>query len=370
MMKILLVSDQSEYSDHSAVEGLFRKAMEPHAEVSIVYFSRVVKIPNLVGGRIILPHSAVRRGLVAMLGKLLDLQQYNFVIVRNHFPALAQVLAAHLTAKVGFWESFPHSYRRLEEAYLHRLAIWRKRLEYSWRARREKALVSRCDFYLPVTRVFRDEFHATLGIPFHPTPMGIDLSLLPELREEAPDDGPLRFVYIGTIDALRRCDMVNQAFMAVSGDFVLDYYTGSDNEIVDAIRNCGDPRIRVHDALPRAELFRELAKADVGVCFVPLTRTYIVSNPTKTIEYCALGLPVLSNNVPEYEELLPDDTAFLTDFDYDKIVGRIESVLALSRTEIRAIGKRARGRVLAEREYSVLAERLSAFLSSLPESTR
>lgn len=370
MKKILLLSDQSPDSDHSAVEGLFRQALARHFLVTIVYFSRDSQVVPDGKEAIVLPRSCQRRGLKAKLEKLTSLDGFDFVIVRNHFPVLAQMLAARLPGRIGFWESFPHSYRRLEEAYLERRAIVRKRIEYAFRALREKTLVARCDFYLPVTRVFRDEFHPALNIPFHPTPMGIDLSLLPEPGREESSDAPLRFVYIGTIDSLRRCDMVNKAFMAARGNFILDYYTASRNEVVDAIRQCGDSRIRVHDALPRSELFREVAKADVGVCFVPLTRTYIVSNPTKTIEYCALGLPVLSNNVPEYEELLPEDSAFLTDFDYDKIVHRIESVLAMPREEIRAVGERARARILAERQYSVLAERLSGFLSSLPETGR
>ncbi len=360
-LNILLIADVGVQSQHSSVEGLFksRKSLAVHCRK--IFFDKGVKIPQSKPDRLILPYKYRRHGLVQALAKYEAIKHYDVIIVRNFFSVLGQILKADLPVSVGFWESFPHSRRRLDQALHENRAVLRKRLEYFWAKRREQQLIQRCNFYLPITETHKSVYYPDLTIPSFPTPMGFDFERYP-IKPRRPASGPLRFVYIGAIDELRRFDLINNAFLSQKDDFVLDYFSSQKNESVESIKQIQDPRIRFRGALPRTELFAEIATADIGICFFPHTKTYITASPTKTLEYGALGLTVLVNPMPEYQALLDDSCAFLCEFEETAIREKIEAILAKDRSVLTEMGRRLQQRVLQQRSYEKMAERLFAFI--------
>lgn len=364
-MKILLISDQYADSRHSAVEGLFGKALRKRADVSIAYFSRDLRSIEFRNGNFFIPRSARRRGLMQGLTRVRDLHSYDCIVVRNLFGPLRQVLGqrGRYGYKVGFWESFPHSYRRIHEARVTRRALLRKTLEYGYRRLRERSLVERCDFYLPITTTFRDIFRPGIGIPCHPLPLGIDSeSFSPHAGKPDDADAPKRFIYVGTIDRLRGMDMVLEAFTELEERFTLDIYPARNNRWVDDIRKVNDRRIKVHDPLPRDELIRKIAGADVALGVVPETTLYYVSSPTKTLEYYALGIPSILNHIPEYDLLFDDGCAFFCDFEKEDIKQAILESLATPGEKLLEMGRAGRRKVMENRDYRKLADGLLAFL--------
>lgn len=360
-LNILLIADVDARSDHSAVEGLFKNDPVAGIRCTKVFFAKGLAAARPNPDRLVLPYAHRRRRLAAALTELMDLRRFQVIIVRNLFHALAQILKAGLPARVGFWESFPHSHRRLEQAYFERRAILRKRIEYFLASRRERKLIEACDFYMPITDTHKSTFYPDLAIPCHATPMGFDFEAHP-IQPPRRKTGPLHFVYIGAVDKLRRLDIINQAFMAQRRPFRLDYYSASRNAVVDDIRRLEDGRIRFHGPLPRSELFEKIIGADVGICFFPHTKTYITASPTKTVEYGALGLNVLVNRMPEYDRLLDHRCAFICDFTREAIHRQVESILSMDRAAVARRAQRLQARVFEQRNYKTMAAGLFQFL--------
>lgn len=364
LKRILLISDLPMAAEDAAVDGLFRQALRRRFEVDVVYHDRETARAERRDDVVVVPKSALRRGLPAALEQARAAGAYDFVIVRNKYHVLRQVLRSRGAAKVGFWETFPHSYRRVAEAELEGRSVWRKRLEYAWRRRRELSLLRRSDCFLAISARHVAEFHPEFRGPLCPLPTGLDATAL-ETRPGGERTGPIRLVYVGTMDPLRQVELVNTALIKTPAEFRLDYYTFSQNPSVEAVRACGDPRVRVLPALPRQALFKALSAADVGLSFVPESRTYIGSSPTKTLEYAALGLVVMANPLPDYEEWLDPAAAFLMPLTTAGIADGLRRVLATPRTELGEMGRRNARRVRERRTYDVLAERVGEFLERL-----
>lgn len=360
-LNILLIADVRADAEHSAVEGLFKFESKDGAACTKIFFSKSIRKPLCSSDRFILPHRHRRYRVWPTLGTLVDTERFNVIIVRNLFTVLQQVQAARPKALIGFWESFPHSHRRLDQAYLEKRAIWRKRMEYFFAERREKKILQKCHFYLPITQTHKDIFYPDLQIPHLATPMGFDFQRYP-IGEPLDKSGPIRFVFIGSIDKLRSLDIVTRAFLAQQHDFIFDIYSDSRNEAVDAVRSIHDRRVRFHPGLPRDELFRNIREADIGVCFFPHTKTYIGASPTKTVEYGALGLTVLVNPMPDYEKMLDDECAFICTYDEETIKKEIDGIIKLSRAFISKRGRLLQKRVEAKRDYRLLSDRLTDFI--------
>lgn len=363
-MHILLITDQSPGSTHSAVEGIFNSHLKDHCKVDLVYFSREQKSPQINGSSFILPHRLKRRGTLQSLQTITDLGRYDAIIVRNLFGALRSVLKIqhHSHCRVGFWESFPHSFRRLYEARITGRAKLRKTIEYAIRRRIENSLLARCNFYFPITETFKQRYRSMLNIPYLPLPMGVDFKDIAPPNSPLNISGPKRFIYIGTIDSLRDVMLIFSAFAATAGDFVLDVFTQSDNEPVRKIRAIGDKRINVHPAQPRTQLLHTLQGYDVGIGLIPPTDLYVVSSPTKTLEYYAAGIPAIINPLPEYGTLFDENSAFICKMTVEEISSTVSRILSMSRAELQQIAHRGREIVKRQRSYAVMAESLYLFL--------
>lgn len=365
-MRILLITDQSPGSNHSAIQGIFNSRLKEYAAVDLVYFDRTLDKPLATDGKLVLPYGYKRKQTMKGLAALTDPAAYDFVIVRNFFKVLKNVLAhkKRYGYRVGFWESFPHSFRRIYEARTTGRAVLRKTVEYAIKRRLENRLIEQCDFYLPITETFKTRFHPSLRIPHFPLPMGVDFSHI--------DSGPLpeisgaekRFIYVGAVDRLRRLDLIVSAFSKLKGDFVLDLYTPSENELVEEISSAAatDPRIRVLPPKPRDELLSSMREYDVGVGLIPESPLYEVSSPTKTLEYYAVGIPAIINRLPEYTSLFDEHSAFLCALTEQDIRHAVTQILQISRVQLRRMGEKGREAVLTKRDYAVIAVNLYRFL--------
>ena len=366
-MRILLITDQGPDSNHSAIQGIFNGHLRRHADVDLVYFDRTIDRPTTTAAKLVLPYKYKRRQTVSGIEALTGLASYDVVIVRNFFPVLREIQShkKRYGYRVGFWESFPHSFRRVYEARTTGKAVLRKTVEYAIKRRLEKRLIERCDFYLPITETFKARFYPDLSIPYLPLPMGVDFSRI--------DNGPLpeisgtekRFIYVGAVDRLRRLDLIVSAFSKIEGNFVLDLYSPSTNGLVDEIKSAitSDPRIRLCPPKPRNELLHIMLEYDVGVGLIPESPLYEVSSPTKTLEYYAAGIPAIINRLPEYTSLFDGQSAFLCLLTENDIQDAVTKILPMSRTQLRKMGVAGRQVVLAKRDYAVLAAELYRFLA-------
>lgn len=373
-MEILCLTDQLDGSEHSAIEGIFGKYLPAYAGVRLVFFDRGIKQGTSRGRRIVLPYAWKHRDICRALERHLDLKTLNLVLVRNYLAVLHRILDRRdrYGFRVGFWHSFPHDFRRVHEARLEKKAVLRKTLEYAWKRVREKRLVGRADFLITMSGAFRETFHPDWQKPAFILPMGVDFGGLPPAvpRRTPPPAGPKKFIYSGAVDALRESATLARAFHQTPGEFMLDFYTASQNPTVREIAGLGDPRIRLFPAVPRAELFRLMGGYDVGVGLLPDNDLYRVSSPTKTFEYVALGLPALINRLPEYLEVFDEEAALYCDFTPEAIRQKTAELLAIPREALVQWGARGRLAVRKKRNYQKLTEDLVAFLEGLGPVTR
>ncbi len=363
-MRILLISDQNRSSDHSAIEALFGRHLRERAEVDRVYFDPALQGPERAdGGRLFLPRRCRRLGLLAALNHVEDMSAYDIVVVRNLFPALRALLAGRSRHgyRVVFWESFPHAYRRRHEAEVTGHAKLRKALEYRWRQYRENRLLAACDAYLPITRTHAALFHPHLEVPTHPLPMGFDFSAYPQATNRPARHGPIRFIYAGTIDRLRRMDIVLDGFCRAQGEFELHLYTSTPEDRRQALGLQDDPRFVFHAPLPRAELMQRIAACDVGVSLIPPEKLYLGSSPTKTLEYYAVGLPSLLSELDEHRALFDDESGFFAAFDALHIAKAVTRAARCPRPALETMGQRGRQRVLEMRHYAQMSAKLMEF---------
>ncbi len=364
-MKILCITDQFEDSNHSSIEGIFGTYLKEWCEkVYIVYFTRTSDSIRIKENKIYIPYSYKRKNITWELNKVIDLNQIDSVIARNFFPVLRDVLKnkARYNYRVGFWHSFPHTFRRLFEAKEENRAVFRKVIEYKIRTYLEKNLVKKCDFLIVMSKEFKSTFYPDIDINYLPLPMGVYFNNLPSYKPNS--DQLKKFIYTGTVDHLRKTDIIIEAISELKEEFVLDIFTQSSNETTRKIKNMGDVRIHIYPAISRKELFNRIADYDIGIGLIPENDLYNVSSPTKTLEYYSIGVPALINYLPEYTHLFNDESAFFCSLTKTDIQRAVKEILNTPKEKIFAMGMKGRKIVKEQRDYRVLSEKLYNFLTN------
>lgn len=369
-MKILLITDQEPQSQHSAIRGIFDHHLRELADVHIVWFSRETNGIEHEDRQTTLPWRYRKWASLWRFRAPLALDVFDVIIVRNLFVVLKGLLGRPKRPyQLGFWESFPHSFRRLHEAERTKRSLLRKRIEYRMRSTREDKLLSACDFYLPITQTFAESFRPSLRIPTHPLPMGVDGMQLPSTDSPGVmKDGPLRLIYAGAVDGLRGFDVILDALVSSSDNFILDLFTASQNATTKAIESGADPRIRLFKAIPRMELLERMRGYDVGIALIPNNPLYDVASPTKTMEYYAMGLPALMSPLTEHTRFFDEHSGFFCPLDKISIMEAVARICRTPRAVLAQMGETGQEKVMDERSYSYLAFGLLGFLGQMREA--
>jgi hypothetical protein len=153
----------------------------------------------------------------------------------------------------------------------------------------------------PDIRIFQnDAIRRALGFPedsrTYYLPMGVPQLFIDSrnlVAEPACD-----FIYIGSMLAERRCELMLDSFIKRFGDTrTFDLY-GQPNAELQA-RYAGHLNIRFKGLVAQDRLPAILKAARVGVCYFPLHYPHVLQTPTKLMEYGALGMRILANEHPQ-----------------------------------------------------------------------
>ncbi|GAB3448866.1 glycosyltransferase [Massilia solisilvae] len=203
-------------------------------------------------------------------------------------------------------------------------------------------------------------------------PMGVDAALFDRARIRPVDDARLNgrrvVIYLGRVARARRSEFLfdvaaqlrermPEVLLVIAGD------APSNDEMAWMRGEIGRRGLSQHVLLtgwlPQGAALGYAVRAEVGLSPIPRGTLYDVSSPTKLVEYLALGIPSVANDIPDQQLVIDDSGAGLCvpmqahDF--------AEATLRLLRDKELAAAFAARGPawVRANRTYGILGQRVA-----------
>ena len=230
-------------------------------------------------------------------------------------------------------------------------------------------ILHKADLVLPISKWLKEDF-AKKEIErskILPLPEGIDLDRFSDADGEAIrrryNLNDLKVViYVGTIDAMRKLDVLIYAFSKVkkSRENVKLLMVGDGNDKSNLERLAGELGILDNVVFTGQVYSHEvpnfIAAADIGVSPVPPLDFYKLSSPIKMFEYMAMGKPVVANEeIPEQKEVIQESSGgVLVKFDAESFAEGIIKLLD-NPEGAKEMGKKGHEWVVKNRSYEVMA---------------
>lgn len=245
---------------------------------------------------------------------------------------LARLAAAALRVPFVYWMSFPI----VEGFAVRRDDIGRDGHRLLWAAHALRAALSRFVIYrlvLPGARhifVQSEAMAAWLAAKgfdrarMTPVPMGVDAGLFARARVEPADDprldGRRVVIYLGRVARSRKSgfllDVADKLRAAMPGVLLVIAGDAPSNDEMAWMRREIDQRglgdhVLLTGWLPQRTALGYAVRAEVGLSPIPRGALFDVSSPTKLVEYLALGIPSVANDIPDQRLVINESGAGL-----------------------------------------------------------
>lgn len=368
--KLLYITDQDEYMDHSFIAPLFETYLKKYLTVDIVYFTDFKsdfekKDPH----RFTVP-SRYKNIILAELNRNnVSMENYDYVMVRNNIEIMKQVLKEKdkYSYKTAFRLSFPKRTTKMQSDIANSKGNFFDRFTDTLKTKNETNVINMCDLFLPTSDSMHRVFLPKVDIPSIVCPPGINPQMLhPNIQHKGKEK---RFIYAGTLDKIREFETVLEAFSKVESDkWKLIISTRDCDyalEMVRQYKNLED-NIDIQKAKTKEELLDLIAKADIGVALLPHIPIYYTSTPVKIIDYYTSAVPCLMTDSGHANRIFTDcNDAWFCNFEPDDIKEKIEYILSLNKEEVAEVGIKGQKRLLDIRNYEKISEDLAAKLLAL-----
>ena len=318
-----------------------------------------------------------------VLHAILQLEN-NIQIVQARDLTLSAIVVWLLARSRGnrfvFWMSFP-----IVEGYVDRaFSVGRKHGLLIWFANHLRAKVARIAYYGIIARradhlfvqsdAMLEWMHAK-GIPrerMTAVPMGVDTEALERNPVQPADDvrldGRRVVVYLGSLGLARQPGFMLEVIDAVRNrhpDVLLVLAGDGDapDEQLWLRRRIDEMGLQQHVWLTgwllQAQALRLVKRAVLGLSPIPRGPLYDVSSPTKALEYLALGVPCVGNDIPDQRYVIEHSGAGICiPMTVPAFAEAIEALL-VDPTRAHSMGALGPAFIEAERSYAVLAERVA-----------
>jgi glycosyltransferase involved in cell wall biosynthesis len=245
---------------------------------------------------------------------------------------LGRIAAAVLRVPFVYWMSFPI----VEGFEVRRDEIGRRGKGLLWCGHALRAWTSRFVIYrlvLPGARhIFVQseamaDWMASQGFErtrMTAVPMGVDASLFDRDRVEPVVDprldGRRVILYLGRIAQARRSDFLLDVAEQLKDEFpdlllVMAGDAASNDEMAwmraEIARRGIDEHVLLTGWLPQRSALGYAVRAEVGLSPIPRSTLFDVSSPTKLVEYLALGIPSVANDIPDQQLVIDESRAGL-----------------------------------------------------------
>ena len=370
MDKFLYLTDQNENSENTFIGPLFEKYLNKHFIVHIVYFSKTNYEFSIKNGNQFIMPLKYKNEIISELAKNdISLNDYSFVLVRNHTSILKEVLKIkHIyNFKLGFRLSFPKRIAKLQKDEANNKKSFFDVISNKIKTFTEASLINECDIFLPTSRQMRDDYLQNVKTRTFVIPSAIDPEVLyPNIQHEGEEK---RFFYAGTLDKLREFETVLEAFSKIdTSKFKLMISTKDPKYLKEMILKYPnlEDSIEIYNANTKHELLELIAKADIGLAILPSITLFNSSTPMKVLDYYASAIPCLmTNNANNTSIFDADSSAWMCDFTKEEIINKLEYIISLSKDEVSQVGLEGQERLLAVRNYKRIADELAHQLNIL-----
>lgn len=370
MNRLLYITDQDEYTDHSFIGPLFEKHLNNYIHTDIVYFSEFkTELEKKDDRRFVLPKQEETKILNLFENAGISPSEYDYIIVRNNADILKAVLQQSKTYnyKVGYRLSFPKDVEKMEVDKANNKSSFLKYLNTTINSFSETKYINQCDIFLPSSDLMKEEYYEAVKVKTFICPPCLDPDELKENKQHQSNEK--RFFYAGTIDKLRDFETVINAFDSVkSSSWKLTISTKNPENAKAIISSFPtlENKINIVNAKTKEELLKYISEADVGICVLPDIPLFSTSTPIKIMDYYSTAIPCLmTNNANNYTLFTDDYDAWFCKFDKYSIKTRLEEIIDLSKEEVKDVGKKGQTRLLEIRNYKKVASKLAETLELL-----
>ncbi|MFT5661990.1 MAG: hypothetical protein ACI9TV_002638 [Sulfurimonas sp.] len=369
MHKMLLITDQEQYSSNGTITTLFDKYLKEYWEVDILYITSYKHTFQRIGNELIVPKKYQNK-IIEYLSTGNDLRQYDFIFVRNKKEVLENVLKhkEEYNYKVGYRISYPKQHHALELSQALTPKGIYNWFKYTMKIKKRDTLANECDLFLPPSHEAHEAFFPNIKVKSFPMFIGLD----PETLREAHsiEDDIIHFISVGTMDPLREFDVVLDAFEKMdSSNWHLDIVVSQKAYIRSLLSLYPklDDKITLHEGIDTIEELKDIiSKNDVGLALLPSNIFHNTVIANKVIHYASCGLPSLMIDNEKNHSIFDEDEAQFCTFDVDSISDNLEKIIATPKEELVKIGKNSQEKLLKlRRNYKVLAEELAQIMDDI-----
>jgi glycosyltransferase involved in cell wall biosynthesis len=188
------------------------------------------------------------------------------------------------------------------------------------------------------------------------------------------------FLFSGTVTSLTGSTVLSEALTllvqeqpAIVRSFVL-HVTGSGDGIAELQRLATalpELELHVHGRVNLADYKALLLEANVGLSLKKVAGQYADTTfPSKTVEYAAAGLYVISTDISDVRRVLGEDAAYLSSNDPRELAAAIAKAVALGPSELEHQSRALQGRINQILSLEKSGRDLISFLEEAFESKR
>jgi len=368
--RLLYITDQDEYVDHSFIAPLFEVYLKKYLTVDIVYFTEFKSdFERKDAHRFTMP-TRYKDVLIPELERNdVAIEKYDFVMVRNNITLMKHVLKYRDTYafKALFRFSFPkRRVKIVSDKAKNKNTLFTDLLQ-PLKTKNETNIINQCNAFLPTSRSMHETFFPNVTIPTILCPPAIDPTMLHVNEQHLGVEK--RFIYAGTLDNIREFETILNAFSQVSSQqwqlFIATRDTAYAQKMLKNYENIKDHTL-IYEAKTKDDLLDLIAKSDIGVALLPDTPIYNTATPVKIFNYYSSAVPCLMTDTPHTNTIFTDGLdAWFCKFTQEEITQKIEHLLTLSKKEVAAVGIKGQKRLLDVKNYKTIAKTIAQQLEAL-----
>jgi len=370
MKKLLYITDQDEYVDHSFIAPLFEVYLKKYMHVDILYFTDFKSdFTCKECDHFVVPSRYKNRLLKELKHNGIDISSYDFVMVRNNISLMEHVLKYRkkYDYKALYRFSFPKRKVQIKCEEAKGKNQFLKRCIHYIQTKKETKLINSCDAFLPTSERMHQNYRPEVTIPTIICAPAINPAALHKHQQHEGDE--IRFVYVGTLDKLREFNTILDALASLNNpSWKLTISTRDVEFAYTLLENYPSikEKIKVYNAKTKDALLELIAKSDIGIALLPELPIYTTSTPVKVFDYYASGIPCIMTQSDHTSTIFTDGLdAWFCNFNQEDIKAKLNTLLGLSKEEIAVIGAKGQKRLLDVKNYETIAKTIAEQLEAL-----